>query len=86
MYAKYELGTLRKSDFSFTLDDFPLPDNPEAVIAGWPSFYHKGTLPGAGGSLDQDPDVMDGYTILRDLIELWKIEEQKPDDEGLKQI
>lgn len=48
-------------------------------MRAFPPYYDKDILPSAGGSLDQDEDIMDGLNLVMMLIEWWRVEEQKPD-------
>jgi len=49
-------------------------------------YYEHGVLPEAGGSLDQDPDIMDALNFMSLMVGWYIQNERKDDPESLPEL
>lgn len=61
------------------IEDVRLMVPASLIYKVFPAYYDHGILPEAGGSLDQDDDIMDALNIVMYLIS-WHVENEKKRD------
>ncbi len=63
--------------------DFRMLISEDLFYRTFPSYYDRGILPHAGGSLDQDPDIMSAMALGMLMVAWHTQNEKQADTEGL---